>query len=1319
MTFASATFNAFSIKLPLPPGPLLVEASAGTGKTWSIARLVARLLVEDPPEGGEPCELAQILVVTFTNAATGELRDRVRAFFLECQTALAAAIEGTVQRPADLGLAHILGVETESGWCQRPQADLTRRFDRMARAVRDFDTASISTIHGFCQRVLQLLAFESGASFSTELVEDVRPLIEEVVDDWWHRLVVPASLAEYVWFKHKNGAALSRSRLLSIASARLSARNQPVLPMVALDWRQDLARLARLSAPLATRLAGEEGDELLRQIETAVGAKSLSAQRYRLADLANHRASAVRWLESGALPGLAGETSARLFSAASMESAVNKGKTRPQHALLDAIDTVYLQAHPGLSDAVITEFAQYVQVEFAARMRRKNLQGFDDLLDQVRAGLANPPLVQGLRQRYRVALIDEFQDTDATQWEIFRRVFLDDPQARLVLIGDPKQAIYSFRGADVAVYAIARASIPSARRFTMDTNFRSDEPVLHAVETLLGGAPNVFLTPEITFQPVRAQFGLSRLAEAEGQPVPALTVRWFDTTTWNPQAEKPASHSQLEPQFPDQVASDIVRELAAGRTRQLDSGARGLSARDFAVLTHTNRAAAEVHAALLASGVPAVITQSGSVFATSEALWLSAWLAALAGGSERSARAFAVTPLCGWKLPDLFAARAGARPEGPAAQWPTFVERLAKQSERINSMRFWSALGEMLHSPCEPDGVPAMVRVASLPDGERRLTNLRHLGELLHTAALTEHLGVVGLARWLADRRQRDDTESETAQLRLESEADSVQVGTMHKSKGLEYPIVYLPYLWDGRIQRGKNLPQNPIRFHRPQESQVTTDLRGTSGALKADAAAALRELQEDKQRLLYVALTRAMHRVVLYTGPVTGTGGLNLGTSPLGLVFHGRAGPGFDQADYDIPVAAAQRVATLLGNNHDALRADVAEIVARAPSAITLEPVNPLPATTAPDRVEAPASLQAPTSFSRGSLDRLWRRASYSGLVGDRHATVLPAEEPPPVDLEARDHGDREETPANESSGLSSVAVGAAEGLPLHGFPGGAEAGTWVHEVFEEISFSNGEPSPKTEGQTLAELVRERGERNGFPRAEKDALLVAALPKILQTPLGPQVGNLCLGGLADHDRLDELAFDLAIGPGDAWNNHRPVLGSELAAALSAERPGLALPAGYLDQVRAMDFRPLSGFLIGFIDLVFRAKVDGQIRWYVADYKTNTLGRRRAGGGPVVESGPEHYSQAFMAAEIAKKHYYIQYMLYLVALHRFLRSRLPEYDYDRDVGGAVYLFVRGMIGPNTAGDAAGNRHGVFFDKPPKTLIVALSDLFARSEENLP
>ncbi|MBM4369538.1 MAG: UvrD-helicase domain-containing protein, partial [Deltaproteobacteria bacterium] len=822
------------------------------------------------------------------------------------------------------------GTATAGGpWTPLGAPVLERRLARLRRAVRDFDTASIFTIHGFCQRVLGVLAFESRAAFDAELVEDASVLLREVSCDWFQRLVVHQPLPVYRWLT--GTAGLGIERCVRVAAACVAHRNGPILPSETLDWQGALRELAERAQALGDRLAGPEGDAIDADLHDACAARAFHSSRVNTGKLEGARDEVVAWLQQG---GLAPEPDPKkFFGHAFLQSALNKGRSFASHALLHDIDRLHDGLPAGLQHAPLADLARFARHEFSRRLAAAQQCTFDDLLHQVRDGLDRAELVDGLRQRFKVALIDEFQDTDAVQWDIFRTVFGEHTGvSRLLLIGDPKQAIYGFRGADVSVYAQARASVVPERQFTMAVNHRSDQPLVRAVAHLLEGAPNVFVNPEIAYVPVEAKQPESRLFR-DGQPAAPVELRWFTGECLGLPPAKVPSNTDADNGLPAVVAADVAAFLGLDhQLRDERGGTRPLRASDIAVLVSTNRSAAAVQAALLDLGVPAIIGQSGSVFDSEEAGWVAAWLAALAEGNAACARALAATPAGGWTATALAASREErAEPGGSgvdaAGQWIAFTAWLSRQAELAADKGIALAFAEWLYASSAPDDRSVLERVAALPGAERRLTNLRHLAELLHRAAARDRLGPVELSRWLAAEREPGQSEREASELRLESDADAVVVQTMHKSKGLEYPVVFLPGLADGRLLRGTGA----IRFRRdapadvgppapPGRSEIFLDLRGVDGADDADVQAAKREALEERQRLLYVALTRARHHVVLYAGPVSGRD-FDVGDSPLGLVLHGRGDGSADPAASRWARARA-RVSALLGDDPGALRA-------------------------------------------------------------------------------------------------------------------------------------------------------------------------------------------------------------------------------------------------------------------------------------------------------------------------------------------------------------------------------------------------------------
>jgi exodeoxyribonuclease V beta subunit len=625
-------------------------------------------------------------------------------------------------------------------------------------------------------------------------------------------------------------------------------------------------------------------------------------------------------------------------------------------------------------------------------------------------------------------------------------------------------------------------------------------------------------------------------------------------------------------------------------------------------------------------------------------------------------------------------------------------------------VRAWAALAERsgvataLQRAITELGVPE--RLAGLPDGERRLTDLRHLAELLHVEESRERRGAEGLLRWLRAERQSREGTTEAAELRLESDADAVRVLTLHASKGLEFPVVFLPFLWDvGRHRSGE-----AVRWHDPAAKRLCLDLRlDHKGPPRAGhEEAALREERQEELRLLYVGVTRARHAALVYWGPA-----YSWAASALASVLHGGV-PGEPGADRYVRAKARIEASLEDGSGLAAIHADLGALVqaSRDADGPTLELLRCSSAVAAVASVP-PAVLSEPElllrDFTRPGLDLQWRRTSYSALAG-RLGEVAPAENPAPTpdDLEGRDY---DATPTL----VDAAPIVPAPTSPVGGLldvPGGVRTGKYVHKLLELVDFTSClEKAPPR--RDLPTLAIELGRRMGFPDERWPSVVAEALPSVLETPLGPALGDARLADLQTGARLDEWSFDLALAGGERWRPGAPaVTAHDFARVFQRRAVDDVLRREYLHSLSSARWQPLCGFLTGSIDLLAKLNTPAGAgddenqrasRWFVVDYKTNRL--------------PDgDYRHAALRAAMEAHHYPLQYHLYLVALHRFLRWRLgAAYDYDRHVGGAIYLFVRGLSGATARPEADGRVPGVFHDRPPREVVEGLCELFDRPE----
>ncbi len=829
-----------------------------------------------------------------------------------------------------------------------------------------------------------------------------------------------------------------------------------------------------------------------------------------------------------------------------------------------------------------------------------------------------------------------------------------------MLIGDPKQAIYSFRGADVYAYLDAAASATTHR--TLDVNWRSDQRLLDAFDALfreahLGDA-------RIAYRQVRAA-DENQAARLSGAPVDApLRVRVLHRDHGLVPLTRGGwvSVQTGRPLIADDLAADIVRLLSSGATAGRPGEEERVQPRHLAVLVATNRQAGLVRAALERVDVPAVINGAGSVFATQAARdWLRLLEAIERPTSDARARSAALTPFLGWTAEQV--ATAGERELG----------EVHARLHRLAGLLRQRGVAAMFERISAREDLPR--RVLGQVDGERELTDLRHVAQLLHAAATDQQLGAASLTTWLRQRITTADRDAanEDRSLRLDSDAEAVQVLTIHRSKGLEFPIVYLPYVWEpGYIDE-----HAPPTFHDPAHgNEWTVDVGKDGPDIVRNHLVHRDEQRGEDLRLLYVALTRARHQVVAWWAA-----GHVAGHSPLGRLLFSM------KADGDVPP-----------NGHRTARdADVVTTLealgAAAPGCIAVEAVEGASGQRYRPAPAAVVELEA-ARFDR-AIDQRWGRTSYTGIVAARGEPQVGSEpEQDSVSDELLDGPAGAVVATPDEERLRAVE------LPLAAMRGGADVGDLLHRVLEAADFD----AADLDAELLLRLREQRGRRD--VELGDETAVVTGLRLALETPLGPLGGERRLRDAARADRLDEAVFELPLAGGEHPSG---TLELEALASLLEQRlaPGDPL-AGYAERLREPGLRDqLRGFLTGFLDLVVRTReADGSVRFTVIDYKTNWLGLEGE------ELRAWHYRPEALADAMQRAHYPLQALLYLVALHRYLRWRQPGYEPGRDLGAVHYLFLRGMTGPDVP-RVGGQPCGVFSWLPPAGLVEALSDLLDR------
>ena len=1206
-------------KLPLAlafplRGSQLIEASAGTGKTFTISALYLRLILgHGGVESGFGRELLppQILVVTFTDAATKELRDRIRTRLAEA----ARYFRGEIDAP------DALVEELRDQFAPEQWAACAGRLDIAAQWM---DEAAVSTIHGWCQRMLREHAFDSGSLFTQTLETDHSDLLGEVLRDYWRLFCYPMHGDALNWVRANwsgPAALMPRVRALFGSSRQPANAEQTPAQMIEACLLERRQALVQLKAPWL-----QWAQELREICLQGVASKTVDGRKMQARYFEPWFEKLSAWAADEDQEQLDLGTGFTRLTPDGMAEAW-KG-VAPQHPGLDAMPgrKAALDPLPSPDAAVLQHAAHWVSVRFEEEKRRRAEMGFDDMLLRLDSALqadGGDRLATLIREQFPVALIDEFQDTDPVQYRIFETIYrIEDncPDTGLFLIGDPKQAIYAFRGADIYTYLRARQAT-AGRLHTLDTNFRSSHAMVKAVNHVFERAElrdsgrGAFLFREgsenpVPFVSVKSQ-GRKEVLQLDGQPVSALTL-------WQLPSEQPLSGAVYRQYLAAACASQIVELLNGGQQGRCGfikdgEALRGVLPADIAILVRDGKEAQAVRRELSSRGVRSVyLSDKDSVYAAQEAHDVLAWLKACAEPDvERPLRAALACITLDLPLVEL------ERLNQDELAWERRVMQFRGYRETWRKQGVLAMLRRLLHDFELPQALIAR------PDGERVLTNVLHLSELLQQAA-AELDGEQALIRHLAEHLALSGQAGEEQILRLESDEQLVKVVTIHKSKGLEYPLVFLPFICSAKPVDGSRLP---LHFH-DAAGNAQVSLKPTPELI---AQADDERLAEDL-RLLYVALTRARHACWL------GVADLKRGNSNRSVLHLCALGYLLGGGAMLTESAGLQSWLAEVQQGCDALQC---EPVPAADAAHFYPPLNQ-------------ATLLEPLIPGRRAAENWWI-ASYSALrIGD---SLSPAEAPESALAQKLSDDERLDPEAPREVLLS--------GGDIHRFPRGPNPGTFLHGLLEWA----GSEGFKADPEAIKDAVARRCNRRGWQGWIET--LSDWLQHLQDEPLRLNNGQpaVVLSELSQYQI--EMEF---------WFASHKVDVVQMDTLVRQHTHGGAARAGAEPSL-------LNGMFKGFIDLTF----EHQGRYYVADYKSNWLG-----------TDDSAYTEQAMTASILDNRYDLQYVLYLLALHRQLKARLPGYDYDQHMGGALYLFLRGTRAQG---------QGVFFTRPPRLLIESLDLMF--------
>lgn len=1151
-------------KTPLE-GIQLVEASAGTGKTWTIAGLYVRLILETN------ASINNLLVVTFTKAATAELRDRLRKRLVDVLNAFESG-----------------GSEDE--FCQKMleahhDADAARK--KLIDCIRRFDEAAIYTIHGFCQRVLSDIQLPSFL-VEPEIVPDEREWLPGLLQREWIRHCDSDFAAEIMQGGNITVDVIEKDINIKLVKPFLNIKKNAAISLDELKKEKESI----------LKIWESERFSIIQDIENADGL-SRAADTYKDTDFLLDKLE--QWLYGKYFS----TKNIRRLTPTAFQVKVKKSGKLPSHKIWGKLEAWFTEADNYANDmrySIIYKVEEALQ----SRKRAQGLISYQDLLALLAGAVKDEAISRKIRETYHVALIDEFQDTDPLQFEIFNTLYVNGGQP-LFLVGDPKQAIYNFRGADIYTYLKARES--TDRRYTLATNRRSIEPLVKAVNQIFKRPSNPFLTDRLGFVEVEADQSENLFSSKE-----APFHCWLLTSDTSGKKEKCLTKAEATARSVSVAAKEISQLLNAPAAEKLMIGDKPLKPRDIAVLVPSHKDGKAVVDALSARGISSVIRSQDSVFSSDEAKEMLSLLEAVANPSKEAlVKAALLAPLLNRSLEVLMDSQESD------SLWSECIDLFSSLREawvKYGFMTMWENLVakfEIYHH--------ALVT----HEGERRLTNLRHLSTLMQTQSDKDRI-IERQLMWFRDQVREGESRDDT-QLRLESDAERVQVLTIHVSKGLEYPIVFCPFLWNGKVER----KEDAVRAEYQEGSGTCLDI-GTSKFSNSLNRMRTERIAEGL-RVLYVALTRAKYRCYGVWGFVKESD-----TAPFSWLLFAGSDKKVTEGDPDAETIKESLSQKVFDDYRDALK----KLVEGSPSSFSysiLEEVSAKEDFVKSEIVETDSAIHIP-NFSR-SLSQLWQVGSFTGLTKNAHER--------PKTIEVPDYDDH----INEQSIVEKNEK--LEGF--HALPRGAKAGVFWHALFEEVL--------KDPTKSRQDIIKEQMAKYDQEESWKDQI-EAFFSQWLSVSFDKN--GACLSQLTSFKAEMEFLY--------------PV--KDLTKEDFLSLPDV--PDQYRQAINGLSFKTLSGFLKGFIDLVYFY----QGQYYVLDYKTNFLGQDNTA-----------YTEESLRIAMADSHYYLQYWLYVLAVHRYLKSIKPDYDYDSDIGGVRYLFLRGL-GADTK--------GVYCNKPSRALIEALDNI---------
>jgi len=1177
------------IQCPLE-GTNLIEASAGTGKTYTICSLYARLVIE------KAYPVSDILVVTYTEAATEELRDRIRKVLYDIHTLYVNYLKNKNFKISsyDPWIIDMFG--------QCPPT--SKRVQCLEMAIRNFDEAAIYTIHGFCHRILKEHAFESGVIFDAELLTDISHMIQDIADDFFRHHMYEASLLflQYAWEKGHSPDMIRKWTEYVLQSPFVKISPDITCPSdeLILDQEKHYTAYYEQTCIIFNNYYNEISDlfiydnRLSKVIYPSASIQGYLDQLNAFFSDSHYTKLPIQLIEK--------------FMASAIRKNTKKGLDPPEHQFFNICEQL-MDSYAELEHlyqkkmtAIKKRFMENAQPVLFDQKKKLQVQSFDDLLHYVYKALENKEqslLAKSIRKKYKAALIDEFQDTDPIQYQIFDTIF-NHTDCILYIIGDPKQAIYSFRGADI--FAYLKGVEQSDQQFTLSTNWRSSPLLVEAINAIFLQNPEAFVYANMQFQPVQSELPQVQMQIADEPQVPFQLLYIENPETPTKALNKDHARSIICNEVSDHIAK--LLQLARNQMALLEG--KPIQPADIAILVRTNFEAQLMQMALQKCGIPGVIYSKERVWKSEICADFSQIIAAVADfQNEQKLKSALTSALIGMNADDLLDTIADSN------RFDELISRFQSYHD------LWQHKGFMVMFRFLLSKEKVRPNILSKKNGERLLTDLLHIAELLHQVDKEKQPGMSGLIEYFNRYRSGEQAARHESHMRLETDEDAVKIVTIHKSKGLQYKIVYCPFLWSGAELDKKR----PFVIHDP-ENQNRLTLPITDEERKQWSAWAHTEYLAENMRILYVALTRAQYQCYLVYGNIN-----RAETSPLSWLMHGKEwiqnGKVPDNIVHLLKEAGFSRKNTWHAFN-ELKKNEFIQICYQK------WPLPDISLSNGDVVSENQKDSHELTCLDpRQIIDSTWRITSFSALT----STISHVSELPDYDIVTNSHPNLE----------LHAEKAPPKPMSIFAFPKGARPGTFLHELLEHVDFE------KSDDLFIQRLVSDRLAEYGFDLKWEKTI----------TTLIHRVKWACLSNSDPDFRLCRIQSDFQINELGFYFPIRDVQPNRIKSIIDT------VPWVRRSKVNLypLETYQVNGMMKGFIDLIFSYKN----KYYILDWKSNYL-------GPELKD----YNQLSMKRAILENYYILQYYIYTIALHRYLDQRIENYDYETYFGGVYYIFLRGL-----------------------------------------